>query len=72
MLINPFLHNLLEKNIFDIQITIDRVHHVKFQVTKITSSLLTLCEKHKKCRKNDLSYKNRGLVPTIQPEPDFS
>ena len=29
MLINPSLHNFLEKNIFDLQITIDRVHPVQ-------------------------------------------
>ena len=44
----------------------------KFQVVQITPPLLTLCEKHEKCRKNDLSLKNRDLVPTIQPYPDFS
>ena len=30
MLINPSLHNFLENNIFDFQITVDRVHPVKF------------------------------------------
>ena len=29
MLINPFWYNFLEKNIFDLQTTIDRVHPVK-------------------------------------------
>ena len=27
---------------------------------------------HQKCRKNDLSLKNRGLVPTIKPIPDIT
>ena len=27
---------------------------------------------HQKCRKNDSSLKNRGLVPTIKPKPDIT
>ena len=29
MIINPSYYNILEKNIFDLQITIDRVHPVQ-------------------------------------------
>ena len=38
--------------------------------SQITAALLTALENTKKCQKRS-SLKNRGLVLTIQPEPDF-
>ena len=48
---------------FYLQISVPIVH----TVVQITASLLTLCENTPKMPKKQL----RGLVPTIQPEPDF-
>ena len=58
MLINPSLHNFLENTIFDFQITIDTVHPV--QISSSSDNCITQ------------SLKNRGLVPNIQPDTDFS
>ena len=72
MFINPSCYNFLEKNIFDLQITIDRVHPV--QILSCSHYCITthILRKTPKMPKKRPSLKNRGLVPTIQPEPDFS
>ena len=61
MQINPFKYNFFEKNIFDLEVTIDTVHPV--QISSLSDYCITT---------DILSLKNRGLVPTIKPEQDFS
>ena len=72
MLINPSLYNFLEKNIFDFQITIDRVHPV--QISSCSDHCIPtdiMCKHTKNAEKTTVSLKNMGLVSTMQQEPDF-
>ena len=72
MLIYPSWYNFLEKNIFDLQITIDRVHPVQISSRSDNCITTDIMWKSPIMPKKRQSLKNRGLVPTIQPEPDFS
>ena len=66
MLINASKYSLLEKIIFDLQISIPRIHPVhvsKFQVVQIITDIM---------RKHTIkSLKSKGLVPTTEPEQEF-
>ena len=54
------------------QITIDREHPVQIPSRSDNCITTDIMQKSPKMLKKWLSLKNRGLVPTIQPEPDFS
>ena len=69
MLINPSEYNALEKIVFDLQITIAIVHLVQISSRSVHCITTDTVWKIRKVLK---SLKSRGLVPTIQPEPDFS
>ena len=64
------LNSFLEKSIFDLKITIPRVHPV--QISSHSDYCITtgIMYKHWKCWKNDQVSKI-GVVPTIQPEPNL-
>ena len=72
MLLNPFLHNSIGNIIFDFHITIDTVHPVQISSRSDNCITTDMMWKSPKMPKKGLSLKNRGLIPTIQPEPDFS
>ena len=56
------------KNIIDLQINIDTVNPV--QILSRSDEWQNV--KNTKNAEKRPSLKNRGLVPTLQPEPDFS
>ena len=72
MLINPSLNNFLENIIFDFQITIDKVHFVQISSPSDNCITTDIMQKTPRMVKKLKSLKYRGLVPTIQVEPDFS
>ena len=72
MLINPSSYNFFEKNIFDLQITMERVHPVQISSRSVHCIITNIMWKTQKMMKKRPSLKYRGLVPTIHPEPDFS
>ena len=63
MLINPSYYNFIEKIIFDLQITIDRVHPVQ---------IFTCSDYYITTNKMQKTPKNKGLVPTILYYTKFS
>ena len=71
MLINPSLYDFLEKNIFDLQIAIDRIHPVQILSCLDYCIPTDMMWKTTRKRKND-SLENRGPFPTIRQDPDFS
>ena len=65
MLIHPPWYNFSEKILFDLQINIDWVHPVQ-----ISSRSYYCISTDIMWKTPNISLKNRGLVPTIQLEPD--
>ena len=70
MLMNASYYSFLEKSIFDIHMTIPRIHHVQIS----SGSDLHYYWHNVKTPKMPKTWQSqkKGLVPTLQSEPDFS
>ena len=68
-----YLDTIFFKEIkFDLQITIDRVHPVQSSSRSDYCITTVIIWKTLKLPKKQQVLRKRGLVPTVQPEPDFS
>ena len=70
MLINLSWYGFLENIIFDLQITIPRAHPVTISSCSDYCITTDIMWKYTKKAEKRWSLKDRGLVPTKQPEPE--